>query len=142
MKTELAGWGPGQQVVIEQGGEALFCFGEGAAPQRGRRLQADMGTRAHPQLPEEPLVVGLQRAVGQVERRHQLRAGRAWARRGEREMRQFLDQVGEPGRVVLRQPARGELDRERQAPAQPHGRGDLILVVGYSCLPRPSAGTA
>src|ERR1017187_5374988 len=40
LETELAGRGPSQQVMIEQGGEGFFGFGQGAAVQGGRRLQA------------------------------------------------------------------------------------------------------
>src|ERR1035437_10604478 len=33
VETELIGWGSGQQGMIEQSSEGLFCFGEGAAAQ-------------------------------------------------------------------------------------------------------------
>src|ERR1035437_8419333 len=40
VETELIGWGSCQQVMIEQSSEGLFCFGEGAAGQGRRSLQA------------------------------------------------------------------------------------------------------
>ena len=84
MEAELAGRGPGQQVVIEQGGEGLLRFGEGASPQRGRGLRADVSAGAQPEPPEEPLVVGFQRPVGEIEGRQHLRAGRSLARGAHR----------------------------------------------------------
>ena len=130
VETELTGWGSRQQVMIEQSGEGFFCLGEGAAAQGRRGLQADRSARAHAQPPEEPLMVGFQRPVGQVEGGHHFRACRARAAELSGRLRKLLDQVGKPRRAVLREPAGGELDRERQAPAQSHGRGDLILVLG------------
>jgi len=67
VEAELAIGGPGQQVTIEQGDEGLLRLGDAAAVQGGRGRRAETSARADAQPPEEPLVVGFQRTVGQVE---------------------------------------------------------------------------
>jgi hypothetical protein len=79
VEMELAVRGPGQQMVIEQGGEGFFRLGQRAVGQGRGRMQADVGTRADAQPPEQPLVVGLQGAVGQVEGSNHLRGRRTGA---------------------------------------------------------------
>ncbi len=121
VEAELLAGDLGQQVMIQQGDECLLRLGEGTAGQRGRGQQAEAGARTDAKPPEELLVVGLQRTVGQIEGGDHLwgvqgrHARIAEPRRG---VRQFVDQAAEAGRAILRDPAGGELDRQRQPPAQ------------------------
>ena len=73
VEAELAGPVLRQQVMIKQGGAGFLRFGEGAAAQGGRGVQADQRAGVQAQPPEELLVVGVQRTVRQVEGRHHLR---------------------------------------------------------------------
>ncbi len=126
VEAELAIGGPGEQVAIEQGDEDLLRLGGCAVGQRSRGRQAETCARAGSQPPEEPLMIGFQRPVGQIEGGRQFRARRAGATRHHRGLRQFLDQAVEAHRAVAHDPAGGELDREGQPPAQFHHGGDLI----------------
>ncbi len=131
VEPELAARGRGQQVMVEQDADGLLRLGEGAAAQGRRRVQADLSAGAHAQPPEELLMTGLKGAVGQVEGRHPLQACACLVDEGRR-ARQFRHEVAQPGRVVLSQPARGELDGEWQAPAHFHGRRHLVVVAALS----------
>ena len=140
MEAELSAGGLGQQVIIEQGDERLLRLGEGTAAQGGRGRQAEASARTDAQPPEELLMVGLQRTVGQIEGGYHLRGvearhtGVTQPRWG---VRQFVDQAAEARRAIVRDPAGGELDRERQPPAQFHGRRDLIGVRGPALADDP-----
>ncbi len=114
VEAELTVGGPGQQVTIEQRDERLLRLGDAAAVQCGRGRRAETCARAGAQPPEKPLMVGLQCTVGQIEGGYHLRARRAGAAQPRGGLRHFLDQGVQAHRSVLRDPAGGELDRERQ----------------------------
>ena len=105
MEAELLAGDLGQQVMIQQGDECLLRLGEGTAGERGRGQQAEAGARTDAKPPEELLVVGLQRTVGQIEGGDHLwgvegrHARIAEPRRG---VRQFVDQAAEAGRAIPR----------------------------------------
>ncbi len=131
VETELAGWGPGQQVMIEQGGEGLLGLGEGAAAQGRRSVQADRqrtgsrpaaGRTAGDRVP----------ARGRTGRRQTSLRGCAapgppsWADGCDSSS---IRSARLGGRPCASLPG-GELDGERQAPAQTRRPGDLFLVLG------------
>ena len=124
----LAVGGLGQQVTVEQHPEGLLRRRRAAAVQRGRGLQAVRRARTGAEAPQEPLMRGSERAIRQVEGGDQLRARGAGAAQPRRGLCPLLDQVVEAGRAGLGDAAGGQLDRERQPPAQADGRGDLIAV--------------
>ena len=103
VEAELTGGGLGQQVIIEQGDERLLRLGQGTAAQGGRGRQAEASARTDAQPPEELLMVGLQRTVGQIKGGYHLRGRRAGVTQPRRGLRQFVDQAAEarrPSRAI------------------------------------------
>ena len=77
VEPERSAGGQGQQVMVEQGAERLLRLGVRAPAQGGHGGQAESSARADPQPPEQLLVVGLQRPVGEVEGGGHLGGGQA-----------------------------------------------------------------
>ena len=115
--------------MVQQGADGLLRLGERDAAEGRRGMRADLRGRAHPQPAEELLMARLQGTVGQLEGGHPVQDRHLRALDAGRRVGQFRRQVAEPRRVVPGQPAGGELDGERQPPAQFHDRGHLGVVV-------------